>query len=189
VDWDKQPHLSLDVFSASREFNSEREYGYRRGPYGYGRPYGDAPYASPDAYGAPGFGRPGYGAPGFGAPGFGAPGYGGGLYRPFGRADGWSNRSLFGSDSAFALRYGDAANGPALGVYSPLLGYGAPGAGYGWAPAPFGYPPGFGYGVHPAPFGYPYYGWQPPYFSAGPGNWAPGSMAVPPTGQHQYFGW
>jgi hypothetical protein len=164
ADWEKWPHLSIDVFGLSREFSSTREY--RNGPSVYGNhlPYGHGPYG-PNGYGNGPFGPNGAGP-------YGSYGYGTGAYAPHGFGRGWGNRDLFSSDSGFALRYGYPDSGPGDGQNSPSFGQFGLGAAYGV------YPPWFGYGP---------YGWQPSYFGYGPGFW--GGVPRPYGGYGPYFGW
>jgi hypothetical protein len=128
ADWDQRPHLSLDVFGVTREFNTTRDYS--NGPLSYA----DRPY-----------GRHGYGN----GP-HASHGYGRGPYGPRGDPVGRGNHDYFSSDSGFALRYGYPGQDSAYGAYPPSFGY--PGPAYGLYPTPFGYgpydgpPPYYGYG-------------------------------------------
>jgi hypothetical protein len=150
ADWAGQPHLALDVFGMTQDLSSTYDYGYhRRGFTGYA-PYGGAigaggMYGGPNSFGQ----RDPYGS------------YGGG----------WNNGSIFGSNSGFALRYGNPGAGPSLGIYSTPLVYPPYGPAYG------AYPPAYGYG----PYGVP-----PPYPGSWPGGWSGSAFpgAYPP-----YFYW
>ncbi len=168
ADWDQRPHLSLDIFSATREFNSTRDF--RRGPAGYGpSAYGPSAYGSPPSYG----GSPN--APyAYGNGAYPPPGYANGGYAPQDYRSGSGSRNLFSSDSAFALRYG----------------YPGESAGYGVNPPPFGYPaPGSPYAFYPPPFGYGPYGGYPPQPGYGPGYWGGGLIGAPPGRYGPYFYW
>ena len=183
ADWEKWPHLSIDVFGLSREFSSTREN--RNGPSAYGDlpSYGHLPYGTNGhgngPYGPNGYGNVPYGPNGHGVGPYGPNGYGNGAYAPHGYGHapqhgygrGFGNRDLFSSDSGFALRYGYPESGSGDGQYAPSFGQFGLGAAYGV------YPPWLGYGP---------YGWQPPYFGYGPGYWGGGPR---PGGYGPYFGW
>ena len=189
ADWDQWPHLSLDIFSATREFSSTRDY--RHGPwangghpsfggypaYGGSPAYGGppaAPYAHGNgAYAPPGYGGGFHGPQGYGS-GLGGSGLGGSGLGGSGLGSGSVSRNLFSSDSGFALRYG----------------YPGDNAGYGFYPPPFGYPfPGSGYASYPPPFGYGPYGGYPPHYGYGPGYWGGGLIGAPPGRYPPYFYW
>lgn len=160
ADWDERPHLSLDVFGVTSEFNATREY--RNGSSAYGeRPYGRDRYDNGP-----------YGSHGYGNGPNGARGYVNGPIGPRGYGNGWGNRDLFSSDSGFALRYGHPGTGPAYDAYPPSFGY-----------------PGPAYGVYPSPYGYGAYGRHPAYYDYGH-RYRGDRMMVEPPGQYlPYFGW
>ncbi len=178
ADWDQWPHLSVEVFGLTREFNATRDYRSRPGVYGdrgsnARRPFGPQDYGN-GPYTPHGNGNGPYAPHGYGNGPYGRQGYGNGPYAPHGYGGGWENRDLFSSDSGFALRYGYPGSGAVNGQYPPSFGYVDPGSAYGL------YPPWFGYGAH---------GGQMPYYGYGLPQWGNGLMFQPPGRYGPYFGW
>jgi len=168
ADWDKWPHLSVDIFGLTREFNSTREYQNSPSTYGDHQSYARRP-SGPHRYGNGPYAPHGYGSGPY------APhGYGNGWYAPNGYGSGSRNRDLFSSESGFALRYGYPGSHSDFGQYPPAFDYPGIGSGYGM------YPPPFGYGAH---------GGQPPYYGYAPPYWGDGWMVEPPGRYGPYFGW
>jgi hypothetical protein len=146
ADWEKWPHLSVEIFGATREFNATREYRNNPSAYGDDQSYSRRSY-EPHSYGN-------------------------GPYTPRGYGRGWGNRDLLSSDSGFVLRYGYPGPGSAYGQYPPSFGYSGPAYGlhppsygygaYGGHPAYYDYGPrywGDGLMVEPPGRYMPYFGW------------------------------
>jgi hypothetical protein len=165
ADWDKWPHLSVDVFGATRELNATRDFRNGGFPFGHRAPLG---YGA----GAPfGYGNGVHAPMGYGAGPYGGFGYGAGPFGPRGFGRGWDNRDFFSADSGFALRYGyppQSSNNDER----PSIGYAAP-----------------AYGPYPPPYGYGAYGGYLPYSGYGPRFWGPEPMMGFPGGYGPYFGW